>query len=53
MRATVDHDLEALVSTHNDLEGVGEALLAGDPEFDLEKFDAYLSDTSRLYINQA
>jgi hypothetical protein len=52
LKSTVEHDLDALLARHGTLEQVGQALVAGDPEIDLERVGTFLRDTARVYINQ-
>jgi hypothetical protein len=52
LKATVDRDLEALLAQFGGLEQVGQALVAGDPEIDLERVGSFLRDTARVYIDQ-
>jgi len=52
VRATLDRDLDALLAARGgDLAAVGEALVHGDPELDLERVGGYLRDTSRVYVS--
>lgn len=52
IRATIDRDFDALLAAHKgDLGAVGAALIADDPEVDLEHVGGYLRDTSRVYVN--
>ncbi len=50
-KGTIDRDYEALLEQHGTLEKLGEALVAGDPELDIESAGSYLRDTSRVYYN--
>ena len=52
LKATVDHDYEALVEKFKTPEAIAEALLQGDPEVDIERFGQYLWNTSKVYINK-
>lgn len=52
VRATLDRDMGALLAKHGTPEAVGEALVAGDPELDIEFFGSFLADTSRVYVNE-
>ncbi|MEM9587494.1 MAG: hypothetical protein AAGA03_09445 [Planctomycetota bacterium] len=49
-KATLEHDFDALLREHENPDAVGQALLDGDPEIDLENTGRLLSDTSRIYI---
>jgi hypothetical protein len=42
--------LEWLKETHGDLTEIGRALVAGDPEIDLENTGRFLRHTSRVYV---
>jgi hypothetical protein len=52
LKATVERDLDALATKHGSLEQVAQALIAGDPEIDLERVGAFLRDTNRVYIDK-
>jgi len=51
LKATVEHDYDALQQQYKTPEAIAEALLAGDPELDIERFGQYLWNTSKVYIN--
>ncbi len=51
MKSTLDRDLESLVEQMGSLADVGTALIAGDPEIDLETTGCFLQNTSRVYVN--
>ncbi len=51
VKATTAQDLQALRQQHGDLEGVTQALVAGDPDVDLELTGRYLKETSRIFVN--
>ncbi len=51
LKATVDHDHDALEQKYKTPEAIAAALLEGDPEIDLERFGQYLWNTSKVYIN--
>ena len=51
LKGTIDRDYEALLERAGSPEQVGEALLAGDPELDIESAGSFLRDTSRVYYN--
>lgn len=51
LKGTIDEDLASLVERYGDLDTVSDALIANDPEVDLERVGAYLTDTSRVYVN--
>jgi len=50
LKATVDHDYDSLLEQYETPEGITEALLAGDPEVDIERFGHYLWNTSKVYM---
>ena len=53
LKAPVERDVDALkAELGEELEVVAEALLAGDPEIDLENTGRFLQETSRVYIDQ-
>lgn len=52
LKSTVDHDYESLLEKYDTAEGVGNALLTGDPEVDIELFGQYLWNVSKVYINE-
>lgn len=52
LKATIDHDIEALANQFEGAENVGQALVNGDPEIDLETVGTFLTATSRVYVNQ-
>ena len=52
IKASVDYDIDVLVKEYEDLSGVSDALVAGDPEIDLENAGRFLTDTSRVYVDQ-
>ncbi len=51
LKATIDLDIDALVELFGSLADVGQALVDGDPEVDLETTGGFLENTSRVYIN--
>ena len=52
LQATAEHTLDGLrKSVGDDLAKIGEALIEGDPEVDLERFGGLLTDLSRVYVN--
>ncbi|MDR3212959.1 MAG: hypothetical protein LBT71_03430 [Azoarcus sp.] len=46
-------DLDRLLATHGDLQGVGAAIIAGDPEVDMEKAGRLIRRTRKLYLTQS
>lgn len=55
LRATMAQDLNALQEGEGggDLDKLAEKLVEGDPEVDLESFGSFLSETSRVYLNES
>ena len=51
LKGTIDRDYEALLEANGSPENLGQALIAGDPELDMESAGSYLRDTSRVYFN--
>jgi hypothetical protein len=51
LKGTIDRDYTALLQRAGAPEKVAEALIAGDPELDIETAGAFLRDTSRVYVN--
>lgn len=51
LKGTIDRDYAALLEYAGSPENVAEALIAGDPELDVEATGAFLRDTSRVYVN--
>jgi hypothetical protein len=51
LKSSVDRDGDALRARCGDWARVGEAMLAGDPEIDLESAGRLLRETSRVYID--
>jgi len=51
LKGTIDRDYEALLAQAGSPDKVGDAIVAGDPELDLEAAGSYLRDTSRVYYN--
>ncbi len=52
LRGTIAHDLAAMEAQIGDLDKIAEALVAGDPEVDVEAFGSFLEETSRVYISE-
>ena len=52
LKSTIDHDLDALVKQYEKLENVGQALVNGDPEINLELAGSFLNATSRVYVDK-
>lgn len=51
LRSTVAQDLETLEKSAGSLEKIGQVLVDGDPEVDIENFGRFLNETSRAYVN--
>ena len=51
LKSTLDLDLAALLQHYQDAAGVGQALIDGDPEVDIESTGAFLANTSRVYVD--
>lgn len=51
LKATVDHDYQSMLEKFGSPEAVGEALVKGDPEVDIERFGISLWNLSRVYTN--
>ncbi len=50
LKSTLDRDTAALTRQAGDLSKVAGALVAGDPEIDLENAGRFLRETSRIYV---
>lgn len=50
LKSDVSHDLEELQKKRPSLAKVAEDIVAGDPEFDIEKCGMLLTDTARVYV---
>lgn len=51
LKSTINHDLDALQQEFGELDAVGQALIDGDPEVDIEVFGQTLWNISRVYVN--
>jgi hypothetical protein len=51
LKGTIDRDYDALLAKLGAPDKIGEALVAGDPELDIETAGSFLKETSRVYIN--
>jgi hypothetical protein len=51
LRSTLDRDVDALARRCGGLDRVGDALVAGDPEVDIETFGRAISETSRAWVD--
>lgn len=51
VKGDLSHDLRALEAACGGREKVAEALVAGDPEIDLEMYGSLMRETSRVYVN--
>lgn len=52
IKSTLDHDMGALVRTAGSAAQVGQMLIDGDPEIDLEFVGSFLQNTSRILVDQ-
>jgi hypothetical protein len=52
MKSTIQQDLDSLLASHTDFTGVGEAIINGDPEIDLNNAGRLLRETARVYIDK-
>lgn len=52
LKSDVDHDLDALLQEHSDLDALSDALVKEDPEIDIERFGAFLQQVSRVYVTE-
>ncbi len=52
LKSTIDRDLDALREQQGELSNVGQALIDGDPEVDLETVGHFLQNTSRVFIDK-
>lgn len=51
LKSTIDHDIESLTEQFAESEAISDALIANDPEVDIERFGQFLWNTSKVYIN--
>src|SRR5215471_12626357 len=51
LKGTIDRDYSALLEAAGTPDKVAEALIAGDPEIDIEATGAFVRDASRVYVN--
>ena len=51
MKSDLSHDMSALESKAGGRDKIAEALIAGDPEIDLEKFGSLLKETRRVFVD--
>lgn len=51
LKASLDHDLEALLHQNKTIDNVGQALIDGDPEINFESVGTFLTATSRVYVD--
>lgn len=52
LKSTFDHDLNALAEEFDGVDNVGQALIDGDPEVNLEVVGSFLTMTSRVYVDK-
>jgi hypothetical protein len=51
LKGTIERDYGALLEKFSSPDKVSDALIAGDPEIDLESVGSFLRDTSRVFVN--
>jgi hypothetical protein len=51
LKSTVERDSDALAQQFAGVENVGQAIINGDPEIDLELTGSFLTSTSRVYVD--
>lgn len=51
LKATVDQSYDALIETHKNDADLAAAMIAGDPEIDIERSGMFLWGLSRVYVN--
>jgi len=51
LKGTIDRDYEALLAQAGSPEAVGEAILSGDPELDVESVGRFLRESSRVFVD--
>ena len=51
LKATVDQSYDTLIATYKNDEALAQALIAGDPEIDIELSGMMLWGLSRVYVN--
>jgi len=51
LKGTIDRDHAALLARAGAADKLADALVAGDPELDVETAGSFLRDTSRVYVN--
>jgi len=51
LKSTIDRDYDALLAAHIAPDALAKALIAGDPELDLERCGSYLRETARVYVD--
>jgi len=51
LKASIDHDMGALLDAAGSVNQVSQALIDGDPEIDLENTGRFLRETSRVYVS--
>ena len=52
IKACVDYDVDVLLKEHGDLDKLADAMIAGDPEIDMENAGRFMTDTSRVYVDR-
>lgn len=52
LKSTIEQDIASLVRQCNDIAQVGQSIIDGDPEVNLEMVGSFLSATSRVFIDK-
>jgi len=52
LKSTIEHDADALAKQCGEMSNVGQALIDGDPEINLEMVGYFLSGTSRVFVDK-
>lgn len=52
VKATLSHDIDALLASYGSLPKIGQALIEDDPEIDLENSGKFLRETARVYVDK-
>ncbi|HBE71225.1 MAG TPA: hypothetical protein DDW52_24020 [Planctomycetaceae bacterium] len=52
VKATLDHGIDQLIAKHGALQKVGQAIIEGDPEIDLDHTGRQLRETARVVVDQ-
>ena len=52
LKSTLEFDLQSLLDSHESVDEVGQALINGDPEVNLELVGSFLNATSRVFVDR-